>query len=168
MRPRSLPAGTSSCQGHLLRLVSSSFSTSFSVSSCFVDASARAVSLGGHQPPQIAQPNKTIEVFLLAPSHHVPQRNFSDRAAISSRLTASHPNSEVKLDRAGVVLRWGTTREGPVLLFSFYYIFAFFLTHTIHTHPYPYCVREGRGQQSSPRAPQTHAWGYPPVRFGLY
>ena len=40
-----------------------------------------------------------------------------DRAAISSRLTASHPNSEVKLDRAGVVLRWGTTREGPVLLF---------------------------------------------------
>jgi hypothetical protein len=41
-------------------------------------------------------------------------------AAISSRVTASHPNSEVKLDRARVVLRWGTTREGRVLhiLFS--------------------------------------------------
>ena len=38
-------------------------------------------------------------------------------AAISTRLTASHPNSEVKLVRAGVVLRWGTTREGPVLRF---------------------------------------------------
>ena len=41
------------------------------------------------------------------------------RAAISAWLTASHPNSEVKQVRAGVVLRWGTTREGPVLLFSF-------------------------------------------------
>ena len=40
-------------------------------------------------------------------------------AAISTRLTASHPNSEVKLVRAGVVLRWGTTREGPVLRFFF-------------------------------------------------
>ena len=39
------------------------------------------------------------------------------RAAISAWLTASHPNSEVKQVRAGVVLRWGTTREGPVLLF---------------------------------------------------
>ena len=36
-------------------------------------------------------------------------------AAISSRVTASHPNSAVKLDRARVVLRWGTTREGRVL-----------------------------------------------------
>ena len=43
-------------------------------------------------------------------------------AAISTRLTASHPNSEVKLVRAGVVLRWGTTREGPVL--RFFYRFA--------------------------------------------
>ena len=40
-------------------------------------------------------------------------------AAISTMLTASHPNSEVKLVRAGVVLRWGTTREGPVLRFFF-------------------------------------------------
>ena len=40
-------------------------------------------------------------------------------AAISVWLTASHSNSEVKQVRAGVVLRWGTTREGPVLLFSF-------------------------------------------------
>ena len=38
-------------------------------------------------------------------------------AAISAWLTASHPNSEVKQVRAGVVLRWGTTREGPVLRF---------------------------------------------------
>ena len=36
-------------------------------------------------------------------------------AAISSRVTASHPNSEVKLDRDRVVLRWGTTREGRLL-----------------------------------------------------
>ena len=71
--------------------------------------------------PEIAQPNKTIELFLLAPSHHIIQRNKPIRAAISSRLTASHPNSEVKLDRAGVVLRWGTTREGPVLLFSHHF-----------------------------------------------
>ena len=41
------------------------------------------------------------------------------RAAISAWLTASHPNSDVKQVRAGVVLRWGTTREGPVLLFLF-------------------------------------------------
>ena len=44
---------------------------------------------------------------------------ISISAAISTRLTASHPNSEVKLVRAGVVLRWGTTREGPVLRFFF-------------------------------------------------
>jgi hypothetical protein len=36
---------------------------------------------------------------------------------ISARLIASHPNSEVKQVRAGVVLRWGTTQEGPVLRF---------------------------------------------------
>ena len=47
------------------------------------------------------------------------------RAAISAWLTASHPNSEVKQVRAGVVLRWGTTREGPVLLFSsFLFLFS--------------------------------------------
>ena len=40
-------------------------------------------------------------------------------AAISAWLTASHPNGEVKQVRAGVVLRWGTTREGPVLRFLF-------------------------------------------------
>ena len=46
-------------------------------------------------------------------------------AAISTRLTASHPNSEVKLVRAGVVLRWGTTREGPVLRFIFRFAAGF-------------------------------------------
>ena len=45
-------------------------------------------------------------------------------AAISAWLTASHPNSEVKQVRAGVVLRWGTTREGPVLRFLFLLCFA--------------------------------------------
>ena len=35
-------------------------------------------------------------------------------AATSPRVTASHSNSEVKLGRDGVVLRWGTTREGPL------------------------------------------------------
>ena len=43
-------------------------------------------------------------------------------AAISAWLTASHPNSEVKQVRAGVVLRWGTTREGPVLRFLFLFL----------------------------------------------
>ena len=45
-------------------------------------------------------------------------------AAISAWLTASHPNSEVKQVRAGVVLRWGTTREGPVLRFLFHFATA--------------------------------------------
>ena len=48
-------------------------------------------------------------------------------AAISAWLTASHPNSEVKQVRAGVVLRWGTTREGPVLRFLFLCSIFFFL-----------------------------------------
>ena len=43
--------------------------------------------------------------------------SFILSAATSAWLTASHPNSEVKQVRAGVVLRWGTTREGPVLRF---------------------------------------------------
>ena len=47
-------------------------------------------------------------------------------AAISAWLTASHPNSEVKQVRAGVVLRWGTTREGPVLRFLKPFFFFFF------------------------------------------
>ena len=34
--------------------------------------------------------------------------------AIQARITASHPNSEVKLALAGVVLWWGTTWEDPV------------------------------------------------------
>ena len=56
---------------------------------------------------------------------------FFVSAAISTRLTASHPNSEVKLVRAGVVLRWGTTREGPVLRFLFCFAQAFFLLRKI-------------------------------------
>ena len=39
--------------------------------------------------------------------------------AIQARITASHPNSEVKLALAGVVLWWGTTWEGPVLCVLF-------------------------------------------------
>ena len=38
-------------------------------------------------------------------------------AAISPRLTASHPNSAVKRGRVEAVLRWGTTREGSMLYF---------------------------------------------------
>ena len=51
---------------------------------------------------------------------------MTDSAAISAWLTASHPKSEVKLVRAGVVLRWGTTREGSVLRFSFFCFSLFF------------------------------------------
>ena len=32
-----------------------------------------------------------------------------------SKCTRSHPNSEVKRDKAGLVLRWGTAWETPVL-----------------------------------------------------
>ena len=42
------------------------------------------------------------------------------RAATSGRVTASHPNSEVKLPRVSVVLRWGTTREGDMLHVPFF------------------------------------------------
>ena len=52
-------------------------------------------------------------------------------AAISAWLTASHPNSEVKQVRAGVVLRWGTTREGPVLRFLFLF---FSLSFSLDLH----------------------------------
>ena len=45
--------------------------------------------------------------------------------AIQARITASHPNSEVKLALAGVVLWWGTTWEGPVLCVLFVCSFAF-------------------------------------------
>ena len=54
--------------------------------------------------------------------------SFRLSAAISVWLTASHPNSYVKQVRAGVVLRWGATREGPVLRFfciSFSSCFSF-------------------------------------------
>ena len=61
-------------------------------------------------------------------------------AAISAWLTASHPNSEVKQVRAGVVLRWGTTREGPVLRFLFLFVFLnpfpFYLCHTTQFAPH--------------------------------
>ena len=62
--------------------------------------------------------------------YSVPARLIS--AAISAWLTASHPNSEVKQVRAGVVLRWGTTREGPVLRF-----FVLFLVHIEVTRRFP-------------------------------
>ena len=79
-------------------------------------------------------------------------------AAISAWLTASHPNSEVKQIRAGVVLRWGTTREGPVLRFlfflfslSFFHVFcclffAFFLfLYSSVSKLNPFSSREGLG-----------------------
>ena len=53
-------------------------------------------------------------------------------AAISAWLTASHPNSEVKQVRAGVVLRWGTTREGPVLRFFVLHRFNFLFCDRVH------------------------------------
>ena len=43
-----------------------------------------------------------------------------------SKCTRSHPNSEVKRDKAGLVLRWGTAWETPVLTAFFvqnYFIF---------------------------------------------
>ena len=44
-----------------------------------------------------------------------------------SKCTRSHPNSEVKRDKAGLVLRWGTAWETPVLiLFYFFFILSVF------------------------------------------
>ena len=55
--------------------------------------------------------------MLMTAQTSLVRTGFRISAAISAWLTASHPNSEVKQVRAGVVLRWGTTREGPVLRF---------------------------------------------------
>ena len=67
-------------------------------------------------------------------------------AAISTRLTASHPNSEVKLVRAGVVLRWGTTREGPVLRFC-----CFALSDTLAASWLPFVLHPHRGSPAARR-----------------
>ena len=64
--------------------------------------------------------------------YSVPARLIS--AAISAWLTASHPSSEVKQVRAGVVLRWGTTREGPVLRF-----FSPFFILLLNAFPFSVC-----------------------------
>jgi len=70
-----------------------------------------------HSPFRLGTIDKTM------PLSGAPYNN------ISAWLTASHPNSEVKQVRAGVILRWGTTREGPVLRFfcciSFSSLFSF-------------------------------------------
>jgi hypothetical protein len=50
-------------------------------------------------------------------------------AATSPRVTASHPNSEVKLGRAEVVLSWGTRWEGSVLHVVFVFTDAQMFTH---------------------------------------
>ena len=67
--------------------------------------------------------------------------SLSSSAAISAWLTASHPNSEVKQVRAGVVLRWGTTREGPVLRFCFLFLSLAALNmkkkEEVYTRPLP-------------------------------
>ena len=57
--------------------------------------------------------------------HEAAGSNLTFSAAISAWLTAPHPSSEAKQVRAGVALRWGTTREGPVLRFFFYFLSTF-------------------------------------------
>ena len=42
-----------------------------------------------------------------------------------AKCTGSHPNSEVKWREAGLVLRWGTARETPVM--TAFFIFCFFV-----------------------------------------
>ena len=59
--------------------------------------------------------------------------------AISPRLTASHPNSEVKLGRVGVVLRWGTAREGPMLDF---FVSGYVAQDFLSGHGRPLCLLE--------------------------
>ena len=86
--------------------------------------------------PKIASLSKAVLLALTTEEcSTVEQKHINNflSAAISTRLTASHPNSEVKLVRAGVVLRWGTTREGPVLRF---YVF-----HLVFTLPFPFRTR---------------------------
>ena len=73
-------------------------------------------------------------------------------AAISTRLTASHPNSEVKLVRAGVVLRWGTTREGPVLRFFFRFAEGGFFSFSATSRAFRRCRRQpARGHEEPGR-----------------
>ena len=43
-----------------------------------------------------------------------------------SKCTRSHPNSEVKRDKAGLVLRWGTAWETPVLIPFLFFLFEVF------------------------------------------
>ena len=71
-------------------------------------------------------------------------------SATSLRVTASHPNSAVKLSRAQVVVRWGTTSEGWVLN-----ILLLRCTNTFrrrHALPRPhYGARSGVSWRESPR-----------------
>ena len=53
-------------------------------------------------------------------------------AATQSRVTASHPNSEVKLDLVWVVLWWGTTWEGQMLHL---FLSAFFAARAVVPSP---------------------------------
>ena len=75
-------------------------------------SAAHATRLQGSLPVCLPYPRRGLGVLYAGSAIVVS-------AAISAWLTASHPSSEVKQVRAGVVLRWGTTREGPVLRFLF-------------------------------------------------
>jgi hypothetical protein len=94
------------------------------------------------------------------------------RAATSGRVTASHPNSEVKLPRVSVVLRWGTTREGDMLhVLSFFAFPSIFRVHsriipchtTDSTDPFANSVRSQHLMKPpvvllciGPRVPSSH------------
>ena len=51
-----------------------------------------------------------LEVYIWIVEHYLWNRPYY------SKCTRSHPNSEVKRDKAGLVLRWGTAWETPVLI----------------------------------------------------
>ena len=82
-------------------------------------------------------------------------------AAISPRLTASHPNSEVKRGRARAVLRWGTTREGRVLHFSafalsFCFYLSFLLSFLAARPIFVPSLRPGKCARSAPAETPRH------------
>ena len=98
----------------------------------------------------------------------------SPHATISLRVTGSHPNSEVKLGRARVVRRWGTTSKGRVLHVFFPLLPPFFparqpSVQRIDLHPLPagacQVAPEARSRDQprlAPRPPRaTRAHGAP-------
>ena len=77
-------------------------------------------------------------------------------AATPPRVTASHSNSEVKLGRGRVVLRWGTTREGRLQhVFAKKRRFSLFQRYVATLNPSP-SFSSSPANSSRRRPPRSH------------